>query len=149
MALILLSGTLRAGSRTRIGTDLQRKSQSRTGSRKYSGSDPDVDNLPVAAKNHSSISWKSTFVSFIDRLSKNDMDSQLCWTTSANHKNNVSLTKVIQEMLYLPYSSSLTFTATSISDTFSVSSPLFHSAYTGHHEVCALILSYYLWVLLS
>ncbi len=77
------------------------------------------------------------------------MDSQLRRTDSANLKEDVLLTRIVQEMLRLPRSSSLTFTATSMFDTFSISSHLLHSASTGLHEVCATLLSYCLWVSLS
>jgi hypothetical protein len=77
------------------------------------------------------------------------MDSQLCRMACANVKEDMSLTRVVQEMLRLPRSSSLMSTATSLFDTFSILSRLLHSASTGLHEVRASLLSYCLWVLLS
>jgi hypothetical protein len=68
---------------------------------------------------------------------------------SANLKEDVLLTKVVQEMSHLPTSSSPTFTTTSLFNTFSISSRLLHSASIGLYEVCASLFSYCLWVLLS
>ncbi len=77
------------------------------------------------------------------------MDSQLCRMASANLKEDMLLTRVVQEMSHLSRPSSLTFTATSLFETFSISTQLLHSASTGLYEVHALLLPYFFWVSLS
>ncbi len=68
---------------------------------------------------------------------------------SAYLTKDVFLTRIFKDLSHLPRLSLLTFTASALFDTFSISSRLLHFASTGLHEVRALFLCYYLWVLLS
>jgi hypothetical protein len=114
-----------------------------------SGTGPDNDDLPVVSENQSPISRINTFFYFIEGLSEDNLNSQLRRMASANPTEDVSLIKVFKDLSHLPCLSSLTFTASALFDTFSISSRLLHSASTGLHEVCALLLSSCLWVSLS